>query len=89
MHVTAGGMMSYAHEAVYREIGLNYVGRIRRASPAACHRAAKFNLAINPKTKALGCGLVTLLVAANEVIEKARVLLLLLTAVAACQPRRA
>jgi len=75
MYVAAGGMMSYAaDEAVYREIGLNYVGRILKGTSPAnlpVQQAAKFKLAINLKTaKALGLTVPqTLLVAAKELIE--------------------
>ena len=51
MYVAAGGLMSYdAAVAAYREVGLNYVGRILRgARPAELpvQQATKFNLAIN------------------------------------------
>ena len=75
MYVAAGGLMSYdADVAAYREVGLNYVGRILRGAVPAelpVQQATKFSLAINLKT-ARGLGLAvpqTLLVAANEVFE--------------------
>ena len=72
MYVAAGSLMSYdADVAAYREVGLNYVGRILKgASPAELpvQQATKFNLAINLKTaKALGLTIPqTLLVAAES-----------------------
>ena len=78
MYVAAGGLMSYdADVGTYREVGLNYVGRILRgARPAELpvQQATKFNLAINLKTaRALGLALPqTLLVAANPTSAHAR-----------------
>jgi putative ABC transport system substrate-binding protein len=75
MYVAAGGLMSYAaHEAVYREVAVNYVGRIldgARPADLPVQQATKFNLAINLATaKALELTMPqSLLVAANEVIE--------------------
>ena len=63
---------SYAADvAAYREVGLNYVGRILKgARPAELpvQQATKFNLAINLKT-AKALGLTIPHVAADEVIE--------------------
>jgi len=76
MYPVAGGLMSYSTDARdYREVGVNYVGRILKgANPAdlPVRQGTKFNLAINLKTaKTLGLLTIpqTLLVAASEVIE--------------------
>jgi putative ABC transport system substrate-binding protein len=75
MYPFAGGLMSYSTDARdYREVGLNYVGRILKGAKPAdlpVQQASKFNLAINLKTaKALGLTIPqTLFVAASELIE--------------------
>jgi ABC-type uncharacterized transport system substrate-binding protein len=75
MYPLAGGLMSYSTDAgTYREVGVNYVGRILKGAKPAdlpVQLATKFNFAINLKTaKALGLTIPQrLLVAANELIE--------------------
>jgi putative tryptophan/tyrosine transport system substrate-binding protein len=75
MYAAAGGLMSFSVDiGLYREVGLNYVGRLLKgARPAELpvQQAAKFILSINLKTaKTLDLTVPpTLLVAANEVIE--------------------
>ena len=75
MYVTAGGLMSYGTGAgAYRQVGLDYVGRIlkARAQPICLSSNRQIsNLAINLKTAKRSASTVpsTLLVAASEVIE--------------------